>query len=61
MKGVNGLLWVTVFSGLTTGWLAVLYAITNWGDDSNAAGLAFVAAALAFGLLGRALFGTLRA
>jgi hypothetical protein len=61
VKGVNGLLWATVISGLATGWLAVLYAITNWGDDSNAAGLSFVAAALAFGLLGRALFGTLRA
>ena len=61
MKGVNGLLWTSVLSGLATGWLAVLHAIATWGDESNAAGLSLVAAALAFGLLGRALFGTLRA
>ena len=58
MKGVNGLLWVTVISGLAAGWLAILYALTNWGDDSGAFSL--IAAALAFGLLGRALFGALR-
>ena len=58
MKGANGLLWATVISGLATGWLAILYALTNWGEDSSAFSL--IAAALAFGLLGRALFGTLR-
>ncbi len=58
MKGIDGLLWATVISGLATGWLAVLYALTNWGDDSGAFSL--IAAALAFGLVGRALFGTLR-
>jgi len=58
MKGVDGLLWATVISGLATGWLAILYALTNWGDDSGA--LSLIAAALAFGLLGRALFATLR-
>ncbi len=58
MKGADGLLWATVISGLVTGWLAILYSLTNWGDDSGAFGL--IAAALAFGLLGRALFGALR-
>jgi len=58
MKGVDGLLWATVISGLATGWLAILYSLTTWGDDSGA--LSLIAAALAFGLLGRALFATLR-
>ena len=61
MKGVNGLLWATVISGLATGWLAIVYALTNWSDDSSAVAFSFIAAALAFGLVGRALFGTLRA
>ncbi len=60
MKGVNGLLWATAISSLATGWLAILYALTNWGDDSSAAAFSLIAAALAFGLVGRALFGTLR-
>ncbi len=60
MAGVNGLLWTTVISGLATGWLAVVFAVANWNDDSSAAAFSLIAAALAFGLIGRALFGTLR-
>jgi hypothetical protein len=60
MKGVNGLLWATVISGLATGWLALIYALANWGDKSGTAGFGLIAAALSFGLVGRALFGSLR-
>ncbi len=60
MKGVNGLLWTTVMSGLASGWLAVVFALANWNTDPSAAAFSFIAAALAFGLMGRALFGTLR-
>lgn len=58
MKGIDGLLWATVIGGLATGWIAILYTVTNWGDPSGAVSL--IAAALTFGLLGRALFGVLR-
>ena len=60
MKEVNSLLWVTVLSGLATGWLAIIYALANWSDGSNSAALGLIAAALAFGLVGHALFGALR-
>jgi hypothetical protein len=60
MKNVNGLLWTTVISGLATGWLAIVFAIANWNDDSSAAAFGLIAASLAFGMVGRALFGTLR-
>ncbi len=49
-----------MISGLATGWLAVVFALANWNDDSSAAAFSLIAAALAFGLVGRALFGTLR-
>ena len=60
MKGVNGLLWTTVVSGLATGWLAIGLAFANWNSDPSAAAFSLIAAAFAFGLVGRALFGSLR-
>ena len=51
MAGVNGLLWTTVISGLATGWLAVVFAVANWNDDSSAAAFSLIAGIAALILL----------